>query len=177
MKRLFFIPLAAFMLCSCSSPIAVPVRKPDIDMSFCAKAHISYHGTGCTARMSRIEEGKWEFCVTEPYALEGLIVTVDGDSTKLSMFGMESAADVLPEAVSAAGIISSAFDEAAQASSQAVNTDGVTTLSGQSRFGGYTMTFDNELRPISLGVESRALTVELSDFSELSRDIPDAVVE
>ena len=75
---------AALMLCSCSSPISVPVKAPELDISFGADAVISYGGSECSAQIRRLSEGRWEFCVTDPYPLEGLVITVDEGKTKLS---------------------------------------------------------------------------------------------
>lgn len=162
MKRLFFLlPLVA-AIASCGSK--TPVAVPDIDISFSAEARISYSGGECTAQMRRFSENCWEYCITEPFALEGAVIRIEEGKSKITMFDMEAAADINTEAVSAARLITEAVEAAIDNSTGAAEADGIISVRGQSPTSTYTLSFKNDSTPFSLAIDGRGITVEFTKF-------------
>jgi|GEM_PF-2090763 len=173
-RFIFIVPLiAALTACSAGSGAAA---APDLDTSFSAEAQVSYEGQECTAQIRRLERNIWEFCITDPYPVEGLVITVRGDETKLKMYDMETAADVGSNAVSMARAVVTAYEAAA--SDGAVVTEGysASAVSGSSELGGYTVTFDENREPASITSDAGRLSVEITRFAPLERDTDTEVI-
>ena len=173
MKRLilFAAPLTcAVLLSGCEA--GVGTAEPRLDTPFSAEAEISYNGADCTARVSRIEAGRWELCVTAPYPLEGLIISVNGDETKLKMYDTESLADVKSDTVSMARAIVTAYEAAARDGTSKPFGDGA-AVTGSSALGGYTVTVGADMFPVKLSADAGHLSMELSGFSVLERAADD----
>lgn len=162
MKRLFFLLPIIAAIASCGSK--TPVKAPDIDMSFSAEARISYSGGECTAQMRRFSEDCWEYCITEPFALEGAVIRIEEGKSKITMFDTEAAADINTEAVSAARLITDAVEAAIDNSTGAAEADGIISVRGQSPTSTYTLTFKNDSTPFSLDIDGRGITVEFTKF-------------
>lgn len=174
MKRFWFaIPLIA-ALSACSSPIP-QMRAPSLDIFFSAEAGLKYGGEECTVQMRRINADKWEFCVTDPYPLEGLIITVNDGKTALTMYDKESIADINSDAVSAAKIISEAFEAAAGSGSTSFSevkdsTDGTAySMSGQCSFGTYTIALNEDMQPVSFAVDDRGISADITKFALIEK--------
>ena len=162
MKRLFFLlPLIAAVSSCGSKPI---VTAPDIDMSFSAEARISYSGGECTAQMRRFSENCWEYCITEPFALEGAVIRIEEGKSKITMFDTEAAADINSEAVSATRLITDAVEAAIDNNMGAAEADGIISVRGQSPTSTYTLSFKNDCAPSSLTIDGRGITVEFTKF-------------
>ncbi|MGN0619060.1 MAG: hypothetical protein ACI4J7_08580 [Ruminiclostridium sp.] len=173
MKR-FIFPLfsllgAGLLLSGCSAP-KIQTAVPDIDKSFSAEAELSYGKDSCTVQMRRFGENSWEFCVTEPFPLEGLIITVNDGETKLTMYDMESLADVSEEAVSAARLITDAFEAAIDNRENAAASEGIITLSGQAPTCTYTLTIDEKGTPTGLTIGGRGVSAEFTKFVEMEEE-------
>ncbi len=178
MKRLIFIVpvILALSACTAGSGAAAP---PDMDVSFSAEADISYEGMNCTAQMRRFERGIWEFCVTSPYPVEGLVITVRDGETKLKMYDMESAADVSVGTVSMARAIVDAYETAAENGTVVSGGYSASAVSGNTGSGGCTVVFGEDNAPVSLTSEEGKLTVGITKFAPLERageDEEDAVI-
>lgn len=173
MKR-FIFPLfcslgAALLLSGCSAP-EIKTAAPDIDKSFSAEAELSYGNDSCTVQMRRFSENSWEFCVTEPFPLEGLIITVNDGETKLTMYDMESLADVSDEAVSAAKLITDAFEAAIDNRENAAASEETITLTGQAPTCTYTLTLDESGVPTELTIGGRGVIAEFTKFVEMEEE-------
>lgn len=155
---------AGAALCACSAPI-LGTEAPKLDRPFAAQAQIEYGSESCKAQLKRFSEESWELCVTEPYALEGLIVTRKDGETALSLYGLEGFADFSEEAVSAAKLITDALDAARDGTlSQSGDT---ATVAGDSESAHYTLTLDESGYPREMTLSGRGVSVILSDFTEL----------
>ena len=143
----------------CSSPAAA--SKPDIDKCFTAEAEIKIGGEVLSGNISRKSEGCWELCVTEPFALEGLTVTVDGDTTRLSMLGMEASADFSDNALSAVRLMTEAFEWAADNECYTENT-----FQGTNENGGFVITVDEGGTPTGISLSGHGIAVKLSEWTE-----------
>ncbi len=166
MKHLFSGALLALCmtLASCSAPIS-GTEPPQLDKPFSAAAEITFGSETCKGQLRRFSGGSWELCVTEPYALEGLIVTIRDGETKLSMYGLEGFADFSDEAVSAAKLIAEALDAAPNGETSQNGKE--TTVSGDSENARYTLTLDEAGNPLRLTLSGRNISAMLSDFTEL----------
>lgn len=167
MKRLLFgafgIALSA-VLCSCSA-VLPGADAPKLDQPFSAEAEIQFGSESCKAQVKRFSEKSWELCMTEPYALEGLIVTLRDGETTLSMYGLESFADFSEDAVSIAKLISDALDAAKNGT---ISQNGeLTAVTGDSENAHYTLTLDAAGNPSELTLSGRGITVKLLSFAEL----------
>ena len=172
MKRfLFLIPMIA-LLTSCGSTTAA---APDMDICFSAEADIAYGDKECTVQMRRFSENRWEFCVTEPYALEGAVIRIEDGKTTVSMFDTEALADINGEAVSVTKLIFDAVEAAIDNTSDATVKDGVITLSGQSPTCAYTLSFGEDKRPALLSMEERDVKVEFTKFVEMEKGEEDII--
>ena len=173
MKRFIFSLFSAFsavlLLSGCSAP-EIKTAAPDIDKSFSAEAELSYGKDSCTVQMRRFGENSWEFCVTEPFPLEGLIITVNDGETKLTMYDMESLGDVSDEAVSAARLITDAFEAAIDNKDSAAASEGKITLSGQAPTCTYTLTLDESGVPTGLTIGGRGVNAEFTKFVEMEEE-------
>ncbi len=175
MKRLIFVLPALLALSACSAG-TIGTEPPDLDMAFSAEADISYDGQECTAQIRRMERDIWEFCITDPYPVEGLVITVRGNDTKLKMYDMESAADVSDNAVSMARAVVAAYEAAADSGS--VVTEGYSTsaVAGSSGLGAYTVVLDENLDPASMTSDAGRLSVSFTKFAPLERDVEADIV-
>lgn len=172
MKRfLFLIPLIA-LLTSCGS---TTTAAPDMDICFSAEADIAYGDKDCTVQMRRFSENCWEFCVTEPYALEGAVIRIEDGNTTVSMFDTEALADINGEAVSVTKLISDAVEAAIDNTSAATEKDGIITLSGQSPSCAYTLSFGADKRPALLSMEEKGVKVEFTKFVEMEKSEEDII--
>jgi hypothetical protein len=149
---------------------------PDLDTSFSAEAQVSYEGQECTAQIRRLERNIWEFCITDPYPVEGLVITVRGDETKLKMYDMESAADVGSNAVSMARAVVAAYEAAAGNATVVTEGYSASAISGSSELGGYTVTFDENRDPAAITSEAGRLSVEITRYAPLERDMDTEVI-
>ncbi|MCM1334223.1 MAG: hypothetical protein NC084_08285 [Bacteroides sp.] len=166
MKRFLF---GAFLLAGCSALCActtvLPPEAPELDRAFSATAEIRFGKENCKAVIKRFAEKDWELYVTEPYAIEGLIVTIRDGETSLSMVELEGFADLSEEAVSTAKLISDAFDAAKDGT---VSKSGDTIMvTGDSENAHYTLTLDVAGAPSELSLSGRSVSVKLADFAEL----------
>lgn len=167
MKRLLFlIPLIA-LLTSCGN--TANATAPDMDISFSAEADIAYGDNECTVQMRRFSENCWEFCVTEPYALEGAVIRIEDGKTTVSMFDTEALADINGEAVSVTKLITDAVEAAITDSANATEKDGVITLKGQSPTSAYTLSFGADKRPALLSMEEKDVKVEFTKFVPMEK--------
>lgn len=167
MKRYFFGTLCVSVsaaLCACSAPI-IGTETPKLDRPFSAEAEITYGNESCKAQVKRFSEENWELCITEPYALEGLIVTLKDGETSLSLYGLEGFADFSEDAVSAAKLITDALD-AAKDGTFSKNGE-TTTITGDSENAHYTLTLDKSGNPCEMTLSGRGVSVTLSSFTEI----------
>lgn len=171
MKRfLFLVPVIA-LFASCGS--TRDVTAPDMDMSFSAEADIAYGDNDCTVQMRRFSEDCWEFCVTEPYALEGAVIRIAEGKTTISMFDTEALADINGEAVSVTRLIADAVEAAIRDSASATENEGIITLKGQSPSCAYTLNFGEDKRPALLSMEEKGVTVEFTKFVPMEKSEED----
>lgn len=174
MKRfLVILPLVA-LLSSCSN--TTEAKAPDLDISFSAEADIAYGENDCTVQMRRFSEGCWEFCVTEPYALEGAVIRIEDGNTTISMFDTEAMSDINGEAVSVTKLIADAVEAAICDSSKATESDGIITLSGQSPTCAYTISFGEDKNPALLSLDEKGVTVEFTKFVPMEKSEEDVTV-
>lgn len=173
MKRFIFCMAAAGIMAvsGCSSHIAS--SKPDIDKCFTAEAQIKIGGEVLSGTVSRKAEGCWELCVAEPFALEGLTVTVEGETTRLSMMGMEASADFSDNASSAVRLMAQAFEWAAD------NGECYTenTFQGTNENGGFVITVDESGVPTGISLSGHGIAVKLSEWTEMKTEKEEAVLE
>lgn len=166
MKKIFIGSFLSICLTCAGCSATVPgAPAPKLDKAFSAQAEISFDGESCKAQLRRFGGDSWELCVTEPYALEGLVVSVKDGETKLSMYGLEGEADCSESAISAARLIADAMDSAAQGN--CTESGGVLTVTGESEHSLYSLTLDETGNPAELKLSGRNISVSLSDFKEL----------
>lgn len=172
MKRLLFgafgsalsAVLLSAALCGCST-VLPGTDAPKLDQPFSAEAEIQFGSESCKAQIKRFSEKSWELCITEPYALEGLIVTIRDGETTLSMYGLEGFADFSEEAVSIAKLISDALDAAKDGT---VSKNGeLTAVTGDSENAHYMLTLDAAGKPSELTLSGRGVSMKLLGFAEL----------
>lgn len=180
MKRPVFIisAMAAMsLLCACSAQEPGAARMPAADTPFSAEASITYGGEDCKARIYRFESGSWEFCLTEPYSVEGLVITVTDSGTKLKMYDMESIADINADAVSMAKAVVSAYEAAMTAESAQKDENGGVFVSGSSDTGAYKLCFGDDMKPRTLTADIGHLKADITGFSVLEKDEDDAKLD
>lgn len=158
--------LSLCLLSSCAEKGTVAGEPaPKLDGAFSAQAEITFGKETCKAQLRRFSSGNWELCVTEPYALEGLVVKLDSGETALSMYGLDGVADCSENAVSAARLIAEAMDAAATGS--CAENSGTLTVSGEAEHSLYTLTLNDAGEPDELKLSGRNIAVRLSDYTEL----------
>ena len=173
MKRIFCIipPAAAcLMFAACSAPKEAAGAALPPDIPFSAEADITYGGEDCKVQIRRLEAGNWEFCVTEPYPAEGLVITVSDGVTKLKMYDMETIADINADAVSMARAVAAAYDSAASGGADTAQ-DGGKSVSGSSEFGAYSIQLGEDDCPETLDASVGKLSVKFTKFAYLERDL------
>ena len=101
-----------------------------------------------------------------------------GDETRLSLLGIEAAADVGDDAVSAAKAIASAYDAVAgQQGTFTADADGY-TMTGTCPLGSVTVVLADDGTPLAFSCDTAGLSVELSGFEKLPEtDIEAEIVE
>lgn len=165
MKKLFFGTFLSLCLLSSCSGTTVCAPAPKLDGAFSAQAEITFGKEECKAQLRRFASGNWELCVTEPYALEGLVIKLDGGETSLSMYGLDGEADCSESTVSAARLIAEAMDAAAEGS--CTENGGTLSVSGEAEHSLYTLTLNEAGEPDELKLNGRNIAVRLSEFTEL----------
>ena len=165
-KAILLIPVILAVSACSSAPGAAGARVPDI--AFTASADISYGGLDLAADITRNESGEWEFRITEPYALEGLTMTVSGGSTTAGMLGSTGAADLGENAVSMAKAIAQAYDAAAASGETPGVTETGYKLSGTSELGAYSVSLDKDGIPVMFTSDAGKLTAGLKDFTKIT---------
>ena len=160
MKRFIFCTgLACVMTFSgCSAQLMTAV--PDLEKSFCAEAEIKTGGEALKGKLIRKAENCWELQVAEPFALEGLTVTIENEETTFSMFGYEANTDFSEKAVSALRLIAEAYESAAD------NKGGFTDkkCEGTNENGSYAVIVDDDGRVT--GISAPEAAVQLSEWTE-----------
>ncbi len=174
MKRFLFLLPTIAMLAACGS--TANATPPDIDISFSAEADIAYGGNECTVQMRRFSENCWEFCVTEPYALEGAVIRIDEEKTTISMFDTEAVSDINNEAVSVTKLITDAVEAAINDSANATESNGIITLKGQSPTCAYTLSFGEDKRPALLSLDEKGVKVEFTKFVPMEKGEEDITI-
>lgn len=164
-KRLFFCTFLSLCVFSSCSGTTIGAPTPKLDGAFSAQAEITFGKEECKAQIRRFTSGNWELCVTEPYALEGLVVKVDDGETSLSMYGLDGEADCSESAVSAAKLIAEAIDAAA--TGNCTENGEVLSVTGEAEHSLYTLTLNKAGEPDELKLSGRNIAVKLSDFTEL----------
>ena len=150
-------------LTSCEAAGGREAVVPDIP--FAADAKISYDGLDVSAHITRNGAGEWEFRVTEPYALEGVVMTVEDGKTAVSFGGMESRSDEADGTVSMAKAIADVYDAAAGTQ---VNASGEGyTLSGTTELGSYTINLDGAGVPELFFADIGGLRVEINGLERI----------
>ena len=178
MKRSAFIIAAVIALSSCGSGISVkaPERAPDIPFS--ADAQISYNGIEMNSRIIRNGSGDWEFSISEPYTLEGLVLTFRNGETSLGIYGMESAADVSGNAVSMIKAAAYAYDSAVNSPASAAASESGYTITGTSETGSYKIGLDKSAIPTVLTADAGELRIVFDNFLPLPpSDVQAYIVE
>lgn len=170
MKRFIFCILCAVLALSSCEGGGFLASPSDMDVCFNADVKIKYSGGECKAKIYRYEEDNWEFLISEPFALEGLVVTVKGDTVKTSMYGLENEETVSESAVSAAKLLSDAFEAAIKDTKTADFNDGKFTFSGQSESSVYTLITNEKGVPYSLNINGSGVDAKFITFSELKND-------
>lgn len=165
MKKIIFCAFLSICLLSSCSGTTVGAPAPKLDGAFSAQAEISFGKEECKAQLRRFSSGSWELCVTEPYALEGLVVKVDDSETSLSMYGLNGEADCSESAVSAAKLIAEAMDAAV--TGNCTESGGTLSISGESEHSLYTLTLNEAGEPDELKLSGRNIAVKLTEFTEL----------
>ena len=151
--------VAAVMLFSaCSADVLNP--KPDIDKCFTAKAQIAAGGEVIAGELSRTAENCWVLSVTEPFALEGMTVTLNGGETSFSFLGYECKADFSENTSSLLKIFAETYEAAADNISAYEN--GV--LEGMSESGEYSVMFGENGVPET--ITAGGISVKLSEWRE-----------
>ncbi len=153
----------AMGLSGCKS--VLPEKKPDLEKSFSAEIRLKIGNENISGSISRIDENCWTLEIAEPYALEGLTVTMNEEGTKLSMLGFEAAADFSDCAVSGLKHIARVYEIAADnsegfAENAFVGTDG----SGE-----YTVYLDESGN--LKGIRTESIIAELSGWTEKEAEI------
>lgn len=171
MKRLLPVLLTGTILLSgCSeNPLKI---KPKLNSPFSAETKITIGNEVFKGKLTRCAENDWELKISEPFALEGLTVTVDENGTKLSMLGMEAAADIGENAQSAVKLITDAYDSAVN---DVKLTELVNTCTNEN--GTYTLILSEEGYPTEISLPDLGLTVTLSEWTEITADTESLVLD
>lgn len=164
-KSLFFCTFLSLCVFSSCSGTTVGAPAPKLDGAFSAQAEITFGKEECKAQIRRFSSGSWELCVTEPYALEGLVVKVSDGETTLSMYGLDGEADCSESAVSAAKLIAEAMDAAV--SGNCTENGEALNVTGEAEHSLYTLTLNEAGEPDELKLSGRNIAVKLSEFTEL----------
>lgn len=151
--------LAAVMtLSACSAGIIA--GKPDIDKTFTAQAKITAGSETASGQLSRTADGCWTLTVNEPFALQGLTVTLENGETTFSMLGYECKTDFSDSAVSAVKLLAEAYETAAE------NADGFTdgVFSGTDENGTFSVTLGENGMPAL--ISAGGFSVQLSEYTD-----------
>ncbi len=162
MRHFIFLGAMAGVL-ALSGCGAVNMVKPDMDKCFSAQAEIRVGGETIKGEISRTAKYCWEMTVSEPFALEGLIITADKEGTTLSMCGFESNGDVSDEAVTVLRLIMDAYEGAVKGECDFSESCFV----GTNQNGGYQLTVSSENQPDTLKISEKGVAVKLTEWEEI----------
>lgn len=163
MRHFIFLGAMAGMLTLSGCTAGVISSVPDPDRCFTAQAEIQMGGEAVRGELSRTGEYSWKMTVTEPFALEGMVISADSEDTTLSMCGFESNADISDEAVSALRLIMEAYEGAVKGEC----TYSENTFSGTNENGSYQLIFTDGT-PETLKISEKGVMVKLSEWEEVS---------
>lgn len=164
MRHFIFFGAMAGILALSGCTAGMNTAMPDLNKCFSAQAEIRAGGETVRGKITRTAEYCWEMTVTEPFALEGMVISADNDGTTLSMCGFESNADFSDEAVSALRLIMEAYEGAAKGGC----TFGENVLSGTNENGGYEISVNSVKQPETVKISGKGVAVKLSEWEEVS---------
>lgn len=170
MKRVICVISAALLLSGCGGA-SVP---PDLDKAITMTADISYGKLNAAAQLSRIADGSWEAVMLSPYPLEGMKITLDGETATAELNGAVAQLDVggsLSAITAVTNALEAAIDGAKTGEATCVCTDSKIIVSGN----GFSVTVSGGV-PVCLEagmVSAEFGEVTVSDFC----DVADAVLE
>ncbi len=178
MKRSIIIIASVLALSSCGSGIAAKAPEHAPDIPFSADAQITYNGIEMNSHIIRNASGDWEFSISEPYTLEGLVLTLRDGETSFSIYGMETAADFGSNAVSMIKTAAYAYDSAVNSPASAAASDSGYTITGTSETGSYKIGLDKSAIPTVLTADTGDLRIVFDNFKQIEpSDVQAYIVE
>ncbi|MGN0650056.1 MAG: hypothetical protein ACI4KM_06435 [Oscillospiraceae bacterium] len=165
MKRI--IPVAAFLgllLCGCASGNPFTSPKPDFDKAYSADAQIKYDGNDAKAEIVRNSAGDWQFCFSEPEALNGIKLNLTADGMSATLGGLNVSAEPSSVYTTIPEIIADSLDTLPAVDSESITeNEGVLTIETELNSRRVTVTADNSGRLISLKCPYHKLSVYFSN--------------
>ena len=163
--RLRLLAVAAIMAVVVAGCGAKKTTEPRTE-HFSCRADIQYKDLAITADLGRTERGTLRLAVTAPETLEGLTMTLDGETVTVA-FGSVSfpiTAETLPVSGLGRGLLDALDAIAAMDVSPAAGKTEA-TLSGSGQNGTFTLTIDPATGALrSLSIPSLPLTATFTDF-------------
>ncbi len=162
MKRFILCTGIVLALGMTGCTAAIPNKKPDLEKSFSAEVKMKVGSEALSGCISRLGEEQWELKVSEPFALEGLTVTMDSEGTKLSMLGFEAQADFSDSALSGLKLVAEAYEKAADSVDGFVDN----AFSGTNENGCYSVYLDENGVIKGITVDDYNIEVQFSGWAE-----------
>ena len=162
MRHFIFLAAMAGVMAFSGCTAQTAAKAPDMDKCFSVQAQLRLGKETVKAEISRRGGYMWEMAVTEPFALEGLIITADKENTTLSMCGFESGGDVTDEAVSVLRLNMDAYESTAEGECSFSEN----IFSGTNENGSYSLSISDG-KPDVMELGGKGVMVQFGEWTEL----------
>ena len=167
-RNVLFAALPVCLLTGCAGVTAESDFQPVLDPAYTVQAEMEYaDGQKASLSASRGGDGVWDMTFTEPPALAGVVLSLDGDAVSASYKGLSFS--VPKSAVGAKTMllyVTEVLDGLAGTDPIPCtqSDDGTWETSGDCEGGSYTLTFSADGKLHSFTLPAQPLTVTFTDY-------------
>lgn len=165
MKKI--IPAVAFvglLLCGCASGNPFTSTKPDFDKAYSVDAQIKFDGNEAKAEVVRNSSGDWQFCFSEPEALNGIKLNLTPEGMSAALGELNVSAEKSSVYTMIPDIIAHSLDSLPEVKSESITeNEGVLTIETELDSRRVTVTADSSGQLISLKCPYHKLSVYFSN--------------
>ena len=173
MKKLIpAVALAGVFLCGCTAGNPFTAAKPDFDSTYTVDAQIKYDGNEARAEVTRNSAGNWQFCFSEPEALNGIKLNLNSEGMSAALGELNVSAEKSSVYTLIPDLIADSLDLLPEAKSESMTEkEGVLTIETELDSRRVTVTADKSGGLISLKCPYHKLSVYFSNQEKLKSPV------
>lgn len=168
MKRIIpCIAIMSLLLSGCSSG-KLFAAKPDFNSAYTVEAQVKCGGDESRATVTRNSSGDWEFCFTEPEALNGIKLNLSGGQMSAALGELNISAEESPAYTTVPELIADSLDLLPDVKSDKItDNEGILSIETELDSRRVTVTADSSGNLISLKCPYHKLSVYFSNQQTL----------